>query len=237
VRQLGFLASGLLVVLSSCGGAADRGSPPIKPRAPAHKIALGTVPRAVSRFCAGRAAERHFRVLCPTRYPARRRSSVELTASSSNSPSYYWASLNDPAGFPSGDSAHLIFGGQRKAFFLHGRVGAQWPVSKTHAPLRGLGFPTYFAVPQAGGGMFVATRPAVLVASTTVSGSRALILRAPSYPTGGFMGGHVIVLWNNGGHGYFVSLHFSVDASGHAYPFAARIATAVFLARTSRTVR
>jgi hypothetical protein len=31
---------------------------------------------------------------------------------------------------------------------------------------------------------------------------------APTYPQGGIMGDHVIVLWNRERHGYFVSLHF-----------------------------
>jgi hypothetical protein len=41
----------------------------------------------------------------------------------------------------------------------------------------------------------------------SVHGSPALLLREPAYPQGGLQGGRVVVLWNQGGHGYLVSVH------------------------------
>jgi hypothetical protein len=46
-----------------------------------------------------------------------------------------------------------------------------------------------------------------------VGGRPGLLLRAGPYPAGGLHGGHVVALWNDGGRGYVVSLHF--EDGGH----------------------
>ena len=64
---------------------------------------------------------------------------------------------------------------------------------------------------------------------------RALVLAAPpDYPGGGFMSGHIIILWNRQGHGYFVSLHYDGPRTGAPYPFQERLAAALTIARSAR---
>lgn len=62
-------------------------------------------------------------------------------------------------------------------------------------------------IPERGGGTFVQQLPARRIATARVHGARAAVLREPPYPTGGIHGDHVLVLWNEGGHGYMVSVH------------------------------
>ncbi len=78
-----------------------------------------------------------------------------------------------------------------------------------------------------GGGTFLQQGAAEYIGGTTVDGQRARILREPPYPQGGLHGGHVIVLWNRGGHGYLVSIH-GQGLSEHAL-----VATATTLARAA----
>ena len=57
------------------------------------------------------------------------------------------------------------------------------------------------------GGEFVQALPFRRIDSATVHGNRAAVLREPPYPQGGIHGGHVVIVWNQGGHGYIVSAH------------------------------
>lgn len=47
------------------------------------------------------------------------------------------------------------------------------------------------------------------VGAASVHGSRAAVLQEAPYPKGGIHGGHVVILWNERGHGYVVSAHGS----------------------------
>jgi hypothetical protein len=85
----------------------------------------------------------------------------------------------------------------------------------------------YVRIPMAGGGTFVQQRPARYIGSTTVHGLHAWILREPAYPQGGLHGRHVIVLWNQAGHGYLVSVH------GQGLDDSALIGNATALARSA----
>ena len=58
-----------------------------------------------------------------------------------------------------------------------------------------------------GGGEFVRALPVRRIGTATVHDNRAALLRAPPYPQGGIHGGHVVILWNQDGHGYLVSAH------------------------------
>ena len=49
------------------------------------------------------------------------------------------------------------------------------------------------------------------------------------------MGGHVIVVWNSGRHGYLLSLHFEA-ASGRTYTLAERTAAALAVANSFKPV-
>jgi hypothetical protein len=92
---------------------------------------------------------------------------------------------------------HLLMGGQRRPF-------GQWP-SGIDPDLR---VTTHkVVIPQRGGGTFVQQLPARRITTTSVHGARATVLREPRYPVGGIHGQHVVVLGNDGGHGYLVSVH------------------------------
>jgi hypothetical protein len=97
---------------------------------------------------------------------------------------------------------HLLIGGQRHSF------GADW--SGIDPELR---ITTRLVrIPMRGGGTFVQQLPARRIGEATVHGAPALLLREPPYPKGGLHGGHVLVLWNQAGHGYIVSVH-GIDMS------------------------
>ena len=87
-----------------------------------------------------------------------------------------------------------------------------------------------------GGGRYVAERPATILAHVHVRGDDGLVLVAPAYPTGGFMGGHVIVLWNANGHGYMLSFHFNGSRGGRGYSQAERVTAALAIAASFAVV-
>lgn len=184
----------------------------------------------VAKFCTDRARRDKFAVLCPTRYPRTRRSQVIASGSSVLGPSFYWASFNDAAGFDSGDGGHLIFGGQRPPFSLAGSPGQTWPRPGRAHPVKQLNLPRLIMTPMHDGRQYVAQRPARIVRLATVHTRPALVLAAAPYPIGGFMGGHVIVLWNRQQHGYMLSFHFEGAPNGHVYSPAERINAALKVA-------
>ena len=200
-------------------------------------VPLGPAPKAVTAFCHRRAERGQFPVLCPTRYPLTRVSLVTSSGDSLLAPSFYWASFNDESGFLAGDHGHLVIGGQRPPFSLAGSVGQAWPRPGQPRPDEQLDLPRLATTPEQGGGVYVAERPARILSRSTVRGQDALVLAAPPYPDGGFMGGHVIVPWNSHRHGYMLSFHFEVSRSGHAYSLAVRVATALAVARSFSPVR
>jgi hypothetical protein len=199
-------------------------------------LPLGATPSVVRHFCVQRARRRKFTVLCPTRYPRVSSSVVTPSGASLLGPSFYWASFNDAAGFDDGDGGHLILGGQRPLFSLAGSPGQGWPLSGQPRPVSQLNLPRLITTPKTGGGLYVAERPARILRRTAVLGQSALVLVSAPYPGGGFMGGHVIVLWNADGHGYVLSLHYDGRRSGIAYTQAERVAAALAIARSFASV-
>jgi hypothetical protein len=222
----------VLLLLASVEGSSAQTS---LARSPA-VIPLGARPLPVTRFCVQRARRGDFPVLCPTRYPRTAGSQVTASGSSLRGPSFYWASFNDVTGFPNDDDGHLIFGGQRLAFSLAGSPGQTWPRPGQPRPVAQLGLPRLLTTPLQGGGRFVSQRPGRILRRTTVRTSEALILVAPPYPDGGFMGGHLIVLWNWKHHGYMLSFHFAAAPNGHAYTRDDRLAAAMQVARSCARV-
>jgi hypothetical protein len=83
-------------------------------------------------------------------------------------------------------------------------------------------------IPTRGGGTFVQQLPARRVGSARVDDARATVLREPPYPAGGLHGGHVVVLWNEGGHGYLISVH------GERLSQRALVSIALAMARSTR---
>jgi hypothetical protein len=199
-------------------------------------IPLGATPALVTRFCIERVARDTFPVLCPTRYPHAPNSHVTSSGRSLRGPSFYWGSFNDACGFNHEDDGHLVFGGQRPSFSLAGMPGQTWPRPGQPRPVAQMGLPRLLTTPLQGGGRYVAQRPAQILRRATIRATDALVLVAPSYPDGGFMGGHVIILWNWQHHGYMLSFHFASAPSGAPYTVRERVAAALAIARSSAPV-
>jgi hypothetical protein len=226
------LMSVLVLLLASVEGSSAQISPAGSPAA----IPIGAAPLVVTKFCSERARRGDFPVLCPTRYPRAAGSQVTASGSSLRGPSFYWASFNDVTGFPNDDDGHLIFGGQRMPFSLAGSPGQTWPRPGQPRPVEQLALPRLLTTPLQSGDRYVSQRPARILRRTTVRTSEALILGAPPYPDGGFMGGHLIVLWNWQHHGYMLSFHFAGAPGGGAYTLVQRLAAAMQVARSFASV-
>jgi hypothetical protein len=87
------------------------------------------------------------------------------------------------------------------------------------------------------GKTYIAQRPARIILRASIHGTPALVLVAAGYPEGGLLSSHVIVLWNQGHHGYFVSPHFGVSPKGVPYSETQRIAAAFAIARSATQAR
>ena len=200
-------------------------------------IPLGVTPPAVRHFCVVRARLHEFAVLCPRRYPVALHSDVTGSGSAWRTPGFYWASFNDLSGFPQGDQGHLVLGGQRQPFSLAGARDQTWPRPKQPKPDRQLPLPRLITTPMQNGKTYVAQRPPRIIGSARIHGTAALVLVAAGYPGGGLLSSHVIVLWNQGHHGYFVSPHFDFSPKGAPYSKAQRIAAALAIARSTTPAR
>jgi hypothetical protein len=194
-------------------------------------IHLGARPLPVTHFCIARAKLNKFTVLCPTLYPSTANSQVAPTGHSLLGPSFYWASFNDPSGFDRADDGHVVFGGQRAPFSLVGSTGQTWPLPGQPAPARQLGLPRLVTTPLNGGGTSIDVRPARILRRAAIRGRDALVLVASPFPDGGFMGGHLIILWNRRRHGYMLSFHFAAAPGGRAYTLTERLTAALTVAR------
>ncbi len=86
------------------------------------------------------------------------------------------------------------------------------------------------------GKTYIGQLPARVVRHDRLNGTPALMLVAPAYPEGGLNGGHLIILWNTRGHGYFLSLHFAVSPTGAGYSESERLLTAIAIAKSCRLV-
>jgi hypothetical protein len=83
------------------------------------------------------------------------------------------------------------------------------------------------------GKTYVAQRPARIIGRARIHGTAALVLVAAGYPRGGLLSSHVIVLWDQGHHGYFVSPHFDFSPKGAPYSRSERIAASLAVARSA----
>jgi hypothetical protein len=207
-RLIGVALAGA-AALGGCGGAGRKAR---------DGIPLGAPPAAVARLCA-EAARGSF-AACPAVYP-RRGASDQIESQVLTPKRYggYLLSINDVS-FKTADLGHVILAGQPRQFVLGGgSPGERWPQRADQKPDSRLGLPARIR----------GRRWLVLVEHVDVGGD-AIVLRAAPYPAGGLHGGHVIVLWNAGGHGRVVSLHFG----GGRYTERERIAAALAIARSER---
>jgi hypothetical protein len=200
------LGAGKLMVWGGCcagsrqraNGAIYRPGPLIRPR----------VGRDLARPC--RSIEATVAVRCPTWLPApatrHRGAAFHLSnADFDRSACGYLTELHsrridDASTHPH----HVWFGGRCRRFALRDS-GGRWPPRPNERDHLGL----VLRAPETPGSKrrpgFV--RPRVL-AVTSVRGRRALLLAVDPFPRGGLHGGHYAIVWNEGGDGYALSLHY-----------------------------
>lgn len=180
------------------------------------------MPDRVAEACRAEARRYGAAVMCPTRWPAGFRGPFRRVADYGRSSTY----LLDVEGA----GIHVMLGGSARGITLAGAPGERWIRPHQALPAVALRLPDRRrATPIRGGGTFVQELPSHVVRRASVHGRPALVLRAPPYPRGGIQGGHVIVVWNEGGRGYSVSLHFP----GRDVSLARRTATVLALARSA----
>lgn len=211
----GLLAAVALTALAGCGGGrapststdatVTSGEP-----ASTSAVQLAATPRAVVRRCRALAASRRVAVLCPDRLPEARWTVSHQTLRSG--PCAYLLDLNaQPTARPDppGEVFHVLAGGRCGEFPLR-TANARWPADT--ALLNDLGLVGAKALAP-GQSWDDQQRVALGVRRRTrVAGHPALLLGVEGYPDGGVHGGHLAAVWNQGGGGYAVTLHFAPDA-------------------------
>jgi hypothetical protein len=237
--RLAVLSTALVAGLASaCGSSPDAEpvahGPSERLRAEsARGIPLGPTPALVRTFCTE--TEAAIPVLCPAEYP-RVRGSRTSDGRDLTLPGYggYLVTFNDTA-FRTEDAAHVFLGGQPGEFSLRGRPGQRWPRPGEDKPDREMRIPAGYRSGRIPGDGNVPTRlRARVVGSGRVAGSQALLLRVPyEYPEGGVHSEHTILLWNQGGHGYLVSVHFSGGRGRYRYTQADRDKAALAVAASA----
>jgi hypothetical protein len=195
------------VVVMGCGGhgtATTTGRTGAPTATPAGGAELVVTPSPVLRACVARSRRATMPVLCPARLPSAPWS--VRYADLAPGPSAYLIDLRAPE---RNEHTHLLVGGRRARFSLGTTQEAMWPV---HVPAPS---ETCCATPGDLGlvgaqpeqpGTFTPVR-LKLVRSATVATHPAVVLRAQGFPNGGIHGGHLIVVWNEHGHGYVLSMH------------------------------
>jgi hypothetical protein len=164
---------------------------------------LEPISRAAVQRCSALASRRDIPVLCPTRLPSGKWQ-VRYQTLRGGRREYLCNLETKPSG--SGDAFHVLAGGRSSPFPLRTTVSGQWP--------RDTGLPRDLGLIGA-----KPLRPRRhsrrekrirlrLSRRTTVAAHPALILRVADYPDGGVHGGHVAAVWNQGGAGYVLSVHF-----------------------------
>src|SRR4051794_37147393 len=204
-------ATAVTLPASSCDGR----SPSAERTAAA--IPLGSTPAPVLRLC--RRLQRGSEAECPSQFPRRPASHVLVESLTPHGYRGYLASFNIE-GFSGDDVGHVILGSQPRPLPLRGRPDEPWPSAGA------------IADPQLKLG-----RGLRLLRHVRVGGAAGLALRAPPYPAGGVHGGHVLVVWNSGGRGYLVSLHFADRRHPTRYPELTRLQAALAIAQSMRRTR
>ena len=149
----------------------------------------------------------------------------------------YLTTFNDRA-VRTEDAGHVLLGAQPAPFSLEGRRGEEWPRPGESKPDREMRIPAGYRSGRMGGDGSVPARLRARIAlRARVGGRPALTLRVPwGYPAGGGHGDHVIVVWNEHGHGYLVSVHFSGGRGPFRYSEHDRINAALAIADSTTSV-
>jgi hypothetical protein len=168
------------------------------------------LPRALAATCTRLAAESRLPVLCPP--PAARDPSgprdrrLEVVHEDLDpDPCAYVVNVQQPDHDLAGARpAHVVLGGSCAGLPL-GRPGTRWAVDPL-ASLRAV------ATPPLQSGQTpdqVTLRRPVVLRRLRVRGQPGMLLQFDARPPGGLHGGHVGLAWNEGGHGYLLSVHYA----------------------------
>ena len=154
-------------------------------------------PAAVGAFCSKLTQSVSFTVMCPTAWPRTAAAGDPQVGVLATTQTTYLVNAFNGVSDHSAHIFHLLFGGQNTPFGTgHGSIDAGLRVTTRDV-----------RIPMTGGGTFVQQLAVRYISSTIVHHRRATVLQEPPYPQGGVQGGHVLVLWNESGHGYLVSVH------------------------------
>jgi hypothetical protein len=206
------LAALLFVFVIGCGSEHRRPAP----NEPASH--LPAAPRSIAAGCRHVAESSAFPVLCPVTWPRHRGTGQPKLRFLENAADAYLIDASNGFSRRGADVFHVLLGGQRRPVGS-GLTGIDPALRLTTRRVK---------VPMKGGGEFVQALPFRRIGSTTVHGHRAAALREPPYPQGGIHGGHVVIVWNQEGHGYLVSAH------GARMPQSDIISVALQMARSTR---
>ncbi len=176
---------------------ADRGQPETPAeRLPSRLSGLG-------RLCRSAASDTSLAVRCPSWLPRGAWGGRALRSGECD----YLFDLNRRSG--RGGAYHALVGGRCGTFSLRTRSG-RWPVKARRIRDLGLIGSKPLTPGQTG-----APSPARLrvLRTTEVVHRRGLLLLATPFPAGGIHGGHIAAVWNQGGAGYALTLHFTDEGT------------------------
>jgi hypothetical protein len=194
--QLGTLA--FSIGIAACGGTAASTSAPIAHKSESESgAALIKAPAAVGAVCSKLTRSVSFTVMCPTAWPRTAGAGEPQVGVLATTQATYLVNAFNGLSEHSAHIFHLLFGGQNTSF--DSSLGSIDPgLRVTTRDVR---------IPKTGGGTFVQQLAVRYIGSSTVHHRHARLLQEPPYPQGGVQGGHVLVLWNESGHGYLVPVH------------------------------
>ena len=203
----------LVLAIAGCGDGEQSTQQPQQDA----RLATALSPAAVTRQCRDVAGIKTVVVRCPTRLPGGGRESllgnlvVEGSGEWGRSRCDWLTGYRYPrqGGRDPGPVFHLLMGGRCEPLPLTTRDG-RWPadVKGIEPSLRLIGYGS-LSVGDPPGTPFPRVRPRVL-ARTSVGTEPALVLAFGPYPGSGTVhGGHQAIVFNYGGQGQTVSLHFT----------------------------
>ena len=162
------------------------------------------LPAGVTAACARVAGEARVAVLCPPAGDAGEDGLAVVHEDLDPDPCAYVLNLQQPDHDAAGRSAsHVVLGGSCAPLPLTA-PGARWPID----PLKSL---RAVATPPLQSGQTpdqVTLRRPMVLRAVRVRGQTGRLLQFDPRPPGGLHGGHYGLAWNEGGHGYLLSLHY-----------------------------
>lgn len=236
--QLGVLVAAAALV--GCGGGQrDSAGEPENRRVGAPSLAIAAAPELVKRQCRKVAHEQRITARCPSWIPAagtgeRVADLVIEGRGDFEAGRCAWLTgyqYPRPHGRNPGAVFHLLVGGRCQPFPLTTR-GRRWPasVNDIEPSLRLVGNGSLSAGDPPGT-PFPRVRPQV-IARTTVRDAPALVLAFGPYPGSGTVhGGHEAIVFNRGGDGQTVSMHFTRGSQSQRIELLRRVAASLRLPR------